>query len=147
VSRHLADLIILAAVLVSALLIGNAWPAEITYVDIEYQHYHPSGRFPEMPNYRAKEGLALDFNTQLLGPVYWIHALTDPGQYRLVGWNFELGVNPLFFVPYDYAKAFQIYYEHHSQHILEDHHPYVKFPVNDSLGLRWVIYLRPKTAD
>lgn len=150
--RILIDGLILAAVALAA--IGIAWlmekkvnAAEITYAAIEYQYFHKSARFAEMPNHTAKEGLGVRFNVKLVGPLYWnnrIHALTDSGQYRLVGWNFEVGLHPLFWIDDPYARGLQFFYNHHSQHLLEDKHPEMKFPVNDSLGLRWVIYIAPE---
>lgn len=141
--KLLAQALIVAVIVLTVILSQKALGVELTYADIEYARFHPSARMPEMPGFKAKEGLAINFETDVIGPVYWrnrIHALTDPGQYRLIGWNFELGVPPLFWVKNKYAQALRVYYEHHSQHLLEGQHPWMKFPVNDSIGFRMVIY-------
>lgn len=118
------------------------WGAELDRLAIEYNRFHPSARFPEMPGFKAKEGLAVLFDIRLAGPLYWrnkVHAKTDPGQYRAIGWQFELGLDP-FFWSGDLSRHLEFFYAHHSQHLLEARRDDMPFPVNDSLGLRWVIY-------
>lgn len=120
------------------------WGAELDRLTIEYGRYHPSGRFAEMPMHRAKEALGVEFDMKIFGPVFWrnrIHALTDPGQYRLIGWQFAVGADPFFWQP-DLKDHLELFYRHHSQHLLEDNLPDMKFPVNDALMLRWTIYKR-----
>lgn len=116
-------------------MVSAAWSAELKKLDITYQRFHQSNIIPEMYPHKAKEGLSLGFDVSLYGPFYWnnvVHALTDAGQYRLIGWQFELGVSPW--------QSLDLFYIHHSQHLLDSHHPFVKFPVNDSLGLRWRLF-------
>jgi hypothetical protein len=122
------------------------WPVQglatgVRSLSIEYKHFVGKTIFPEMPNYVAKEGLALSFNTDLVGPLYWnnrIHSMTDSGQYRLVGWQFELGVRATDYLPKAW-DGLELFYGHHSQHILDGHHPLVKFPVDNAVGFRWTI--------
>jgi hypothetical protein len=101
---------------------------------------HESARFPEMPQYQAKESVSLGLDLALVGPIYWnnlIHTMTDDSQYRFVGWWFEFGLrsSQLPFYPRSWP-GIEAFYQHHSQHILEDRHPSMRFPVNDSIGFR-----------
>lgn len=133
---------VMALVMLCSVAKVNA--VELDRFAIEYGRFHPSGRFPEMPGYIAKETIAAVFDIGLIGPVYWrnrVKALTDPGQYRQVSWQFELGADP-FFWQGDLKGHLEVFYAHHSQHLLEGQHPWMKFPVNDQLGLRWTIYRR-----
>lgn len=117
---------------------------ELTELSIQYQRFHPSGRFPEMPEHQAKEGVGFNLNTDLVclewrgrPCLIWrntVHALTDPGQYRLVGWKFFLGAR---------IHWFEVGYHHWSQHLLEAVHPEVKFPVQDALSVK-IHLLAPK---
>lgn len=139
------DLILFLAILGFVALSAKCVPAaELDRLAIEYGRYHPSARIPEMPGYKAKEGLAVLFDLSIVGPLYWrnrVHGLTDPGQYRLVGWQFELGADPFFWRD-SLRGHLEFFYAHHSQHLLEGAHPWIKFPVNDQLGLRWTLYKR-----
>lgn len=131
----------LAWIAVLGLLISEAEATDVRDLSIEYRHFHKSARIAEMPGYQAKEGLAINFDLDLIGPLYWnntVHATTDPGQYRAVGWLFEFGLRPSMYFPRGW-DGLEIYYEHHSQHVLDAKHPWMKFPVNDSVGFRWVI--------
>lgn len=147
--KTLRDLLVLVAVFLFAYGTGilwsrMGWGAELDRLAIEYGRYHPSARMPEMPGFTAKEGLAVLFDMKLAGPLYWrnrVHAKTDPGQYRSIGWQFELGADPFFWND-SLKNHLELFYAHHSQHLLEGQHPWMKFPVNDQLGLRWNIYER-----
>lgn len=111
---------------------------ELRDLAIHYQRFHPSNRIPDLAGFTAKEGVGLVLNVGLVGPFYWnnrIVAMTDPGSYRLIGWNFSVGAR--------LHRKFLIEYEHFSKHLL-DHsdaaYPAGKFAVQDSLGFVWYLY-------
>lgn len=113
-----------------------AQAVELRDLSIDYRKFYDGSHFAELPNEQIKEGLALDFLTQLGGPVYWrneIHALTSPARYVWVGWHFSLEVNVL-------PGLDVIAWEHHSQHALGMAEPTGHFPVNNSIGLHWTLY-------
>lgn len=107
---------------------------ELKNLSVYYQRFHPSNRIADLQGHSAKEGVGLQLDTDLWGPLYWnnrIIAYTDNGQYRLVGWNMHFGVR--------FSKNFSVEYEHFSKHLL-DTVGENKFPVQDSLGFIWQIY-------
>jgi hypothetical protein len=114
-----------------------AQAVELRDLSIDYDDFHDGSRIAEMPGFKPKEGLAVNVKIDLLGPIYWnnrVHAVTDPGQYRLIGLKFELGVRVF--------ESLDIEYRHHSQHLIDAVGP-TKFPVEDSLGVHWTIYQAP----
>lgn len=65
--------------------------------------------------------------------IYWrnrVHGEFDTSQARLIGWQFEVGVK---------IWKIEAYRAHHSQHVLDAEHPWMRFPVQDTIGLR--VYL------
>jgi hypothetical protein len=126
-----------ALLLLAALFLPLASAAfDLQRLEIEYRYFHASGRIPEMPAWTPKEGLAVYMDLHFLGPITWenyIHAMTDPGQYRLVGLKTELKVYVF--------RNLSVGIHHHSQHILEGRHPFLpKFPVQDAIQVNWVVY-------
>lgn len=64
--------------------------------------------------------------------LYWhnnIHGSVDQEskEYREVGWEFEMGSR--------INRYFDVFYYHHSEHVLEQERSY-KFPLEDSYGIR-----------
>ncbi len=67
-----------------------------------------------------------------------VHGTTDKdattgegGQFRMIGWNYSLGVR--------LSSYLNVEYEHHSQHAL-DHTLPRHFPLEDSIGFKLFIY-------
>lgn len=87
--------------------------------------------YPESP----KEGVNLNLNSSIAKVVYWnstIEAMTTGAQYKSIGLLMGLGVR---ISPY-----VEVGYLHHSQHVLDGRHPYMKYPVEDSLTLKLYFY-------
>ncbi len=84
--------------------------------------------------------LNLTLDTDVLSVFYFnnrIHGMTDelpgvgPGQFRTVGWQFQYGLR--------LSPALDIYYEHHSQHLLDT--PGIShYPVNNSIGVKLILF-------
>lgn len=92
--------------------------------------------------------VALNWRFNILGPVYWdnqAHMENTHSAVRTVGWHWMFGIRLM--------PALDIFYEHHSRHILDQESPtgdeYDRkasrnFPVEDSYGLKFNIYTGPK---
>lgn len=131
-----------AAFLLTFLYPSTAWTVEVRDLSIEFKHFDASGQFAELPGEKVKDGLALNFSLGVLGPLYWdnqVHALTTDAQYRLVGWQFEVGVAVF--------PCLDVFYFHHSQHVLDGHHPLLSFMVEDAVGFRWILAGPLRRAD
>ncbi len=106
------------------------WFIQVDELSLTYKKFQPSSRHPLFYNSIMKEGIELNMNNDLgFGLLFWdntIHTSTNSAQYYLIGWQFKLGVHVTHFL--------DVQYEHHSQHILDDTYPNMKFPVEDSLG-------------
>lgn len=132
-----------AAILI-ILLAPRAWGVELSDLSITYRRFHQSARMTEIPGFRAKEGITLAVDISLGGCFFWdnrILSLTDDGGYRFVSWNFFLGCRVF--------RTLDLAYEHRSGHLLDHQdsaYPGGKFPVNDSINLKWTIQLgeRPR---
>lgn len=115
-----------------------AHAVELKSLGVQYDRFVGKTIMPEMPIWEAKEGMGVLFDVDLTHSFFWnnrVHALTDSGQYRLVGWEFSLGTSPW--------RSLDLFYHHHSQHILDGHHPEFKFAgVQNSVGFTWKIYER-----
>lgn len=111
------------------------WFIQVDELSLNYKKYQPSSRHPLFYNSTMKEGIELNMNNDLgLGYLFWdntIHTATNSGQYYLIGWQFKFGVHV--------TEFFDFQYEHHSQHVLDSTYPYMKFPVEDSLGFKLTI--------
>lgn len=115
------------------LLVSSAQALEVRELSLNYRYFHPSARDPFMIT-PLKEGVSLRMNLGLAGPCFWdndIVAITDPGQYKTVAWNFHLGCTIM--------PGFDVEYEHMSRHLLDDKHPWARWPVQDSVGFRWYL--------
>ncbi len=106
------------------------WLINVDELSINYKKFQPSSRHPLFYNSKMKEGIDLNMNNNMLFDyVFWdntIHSSTNSSQYYLVGWQFKFGARV--------TNGITVQYEHHSQHILDSTYPYMKFPVEDSLG-------------
>lgn len=112
------------------------WFIQVDELSLNYKKYAPSSRHPLFYNSVMKEGVELNMNTDLgFGLLFWdnkIHTATNSGQYYLIGWQFLFGIHVF--------PWLDLQYEHHSQHILDDTYPNMKFPVEDSLGFKlWIL--------
>lgn len=114
---------------------------------LTYKQFLPGGNDPlitgpHLQNRTLDKEVALELNTTVFDYGYmnhWIHSMTDKdvhsgkGQFRTVGWRFELGVRLS-------ESTADIFYSHHSQHTLDVTSAF-GFPVQDAIGIR--LYLLP----
>lgn len=113
---------------------------DVDRVDLVASRLRPTNRDPYAPELTGVWGdrAALEWDLRLLEYGYWrnnVHTETagKGGTVRTVGWEWEAGV--------EIGNYFDIFYHHHSRHIMEapaedrfDSHN--DFPVEDSVGLR-----------
>ena len=111
---------------------------------VEYRWLRPGARLVELPNYQVNGKLQVSFGIELWDTIFWynrVHSASDPSQFRLVGWETELTVIPARAIGWKWAEWLELFAAHHSQHVLDAEHPFMRFPVEDSFGCR--IRLRP----
>lgn len=110
---------------------GHEWFIALDELSVDWMHYHPYSRSPFFYNSEMKDGIAFHMNTDLLlDHLYWdntVHADTDSAQFHSVGWKFELGTHVTTFL--------DLYYHHHSQHVMDGQLPFMKYPSEDSYGI------------
>lgn len=122
---------------------------ELQDVYANYKQFLPGGRDPlitenGLPGRLMDKELNLHVDMDVLKYGYWhnmVHSMTDEdvnghGQFRLVGWNFQLGVH--------LGSYLDVQYEHFSQHLLDASLPY-GFPVQDSIGIVLHLYRGPSS--
>lgn len=115
---------------------------DLDEVSVKYRRFHPSARHPLFHASTPKEGLDLNVNTTVLNYIFWdntVHSYTNSSQYYLVSWELRLGAR--------LTQWLDLFYEHHSQHILDQTYPHMKFPVEDSWGIKLYIYGGKKRGD
>jgi hypothetical protein len=102
--------------------------------------YYPYGDMGSDGEHWDK-GVAADFNIDLLKyqdfDFYWrnrVHGESTDQQFREVGWQFETGL--------ELRNYVQLYYQHHSQHILDAEGQYGKYPLENYVGVRMTLYKR-----
>jgi hypothetical protein len=81
--------------------------------------------------YGATNDLNLGLDLEMPASIYFnnkITSITDDSQFRFVGYNFEIGAEPI--------KGIEVYFEHFSGHALDQ--TYVNdFPQFNKVGIRW----------
>lgn len=111
---------------------------ELQEVDVTYKNYIYA-RDPLFFQGPPKDHLSLNVNTDVLKYMYWntyVHGTSDDAQYRRVGLNMTLGAR--------ITSMFNVQYEHHSQHLLDSTYPHMKFPVEDSIGVKIKLFSKEK---
>lgn len=131
-------------------------PLELRKVALDFEQFLPGGRDPlitdnGLPDRTLGQGLDLMVNIDVLKYGYWentIHSETDAvmnpdgststGQFRMVGWEYALGV--------DFRRIFswlpvRIGARHYSRHCLDCTYPF-PYPVQNSIGGQLIIYER-----
>jgi hypothetical protein len=129
-----------ALLLVTLLLPVSSLGVELRELSIQYKRYNEGTRYPYMMT-KPNDGLNLKMDIDVIGGLYFDNRIvsnTDDGQYRFVGWNFQVGLR-LF-------PALRIQYEHFSQHLMEQVNPATRFPVEDSIGFVWTIHQAPPSV-
>lgn len=90
---------------------------ELGNVTVEHKNFY-SGTTPYLPDHRALTETNFKFDVVMFGSGFirnTIHSQTDKTQYRLVGWNWELG-----FKPFDWLE---LGWWHFSKHQLDAQDP------------------------
>lgn len=105
---------------------------------------------PDLDCYEYRGRVATEFDLRLFNDwLYWnnrVHGEGTEAKFETMGWHYELGL--------DLGKI-QLFWEHHSRHVLDREQPYywderrdtwrqVKYPVEDSYGVRLIFYRRDK---
>jgi len=84
-----------------------------------------------VPNQSLTKELNLQVDTVILDYVYWnhkIHSQVDNRQFRVIGWDFQIGITLL--------QGIDLEYGHFSKHWL-DFNTSVEFPVEDYFGFKF----------
>jgi hypothetical protein len=79
-----------------------------------------------------KYGMAFLIDLRLAKYLYWdnnVHMMGTEAQVRAVGWEFEQGIRPF--------KQLDIFYYHHSQHVLERERGTRGYPLENRYGVRF----------
>lgn len=124
-------------------------PFQLREVSLSFRNYFPGGVNPlitynGLPDRHLDKDVDVNLSIDLFRYFYWnnlIHSTTDKdsngsGQFRLIGWQFSLGVD--FGRMWDWLPV-MFGYAHHSQHLLDYASPY-HFPVQDALEIRIFLY-------
>lgn len=118
---------------------------ELKELSIDAIQFFPSGIEPLISwngQGRAPDKqLDLNMNAQVAKVVYWdnrVHSMTDKtldgtsSQFRVVGWNFRIGVQ--------FSEQLQVGYYHFSKHLLDHSFPGGAFPVLDGVEVKWYLF-------
>jgi hypothetical protein len=160
-TRHIKSLVfsflvsILFALLlgVSSILIGlvsmsfaHADVFELKKVGIEWHHFQPGSRDvfitqnPNLPGKELGQELNLTMNMDIADWFFFnnnVYSRTDRGindgysQYRYISWEYRVGVH--------LTEGLDLQFKHRSQHLLDVSYP-SPYPVEDGIGINWVIY-------
>ena len=93
--------------------------------------------------------VATNFDLSILDHGFWrneVHGEGTESKFMTMGWHYEIGVK---------FSQFEIFHEHHSRHVLDQDEPKLwndktqevnnmRYPVEDSYGLRIVFYEKKK---
>lgn len=130
---------------------AHAWELiEMQDVYVNYKQFLPGGRDPlitgnGIPGQLMDRELNLHMDMDVLRVGYWhnmVHSMTAKdkdggGQFRVVGWNTQVGVH--------LCTYLDVQYEHYSQHMLDGTLPN-GFPVQDSVGIVLHLYRGPASV-
>lgn len=124
---------------------------ELNEASMSYIDFFPGGSDPLItqngtPNRTLGKEVKLNLNVNLLKYMYLnnhVHGGTDEiigsggkGQFRTVGWEFQLGLH--------LSKYIDLFAHHHSQHLLDTTYQHGRFPVQDAVGIKIYFYRADK---
>lgn len=112
---------------------------EVQDLNMTYQYFNKPNVAPYFTTSSQKERLTLRMDTTADKLIFFnnrIHATTDATQYRMIGWEFELGT----FL----TKQLSLQYIHHSQHVLDAFRG--QWPFEDSIAVRFY-FIKSKNSD
>lgn len=111
----------------------SAKAVEVKDLSLDWQKYMGTLRLLELPYAQQGESLGLNLNLGLIEPFYWnnrLSSISSASKFQWIGWQFELGAN---------IASVDVFYSHHSQHTLDGSHPFMGYPLQNSVGFRWKI--------
>lgn len=97
---------------------------KIESATLEYRKFTDSN-MAEIPQFTPTNQLALSINIKVIKFLYWentVHGTSTDAQFRLIGLLSYLHIK---------YKRLSVGWEHHSQHVLEGRHPFLRFPHQD----------------
>ena len=107
--------------------------AKVNDVSVQWDMFLPGTRLLEMPKDDPMQRLSLNVGLDYKEILYLntkAHLTASSDQVRWVGGFVEAGFHL-------YTTDF--YYQHHSQHCADCKHPFMRFPVENLVGVRWRI--------
>jgi hypothetical protein len=118
---------------------------DLKELNFSYRQFLPGGSDPlitdnGLPNRTLGQGIDLNVNLKLAEYFYWDNkivtmtdqdSVTGSSQFRMVGWNFRLGLNV--------TENVQIGYWHFSEHVL-DYTAVFPYPRQDAVEIKVIIY-------
>lgn len=135
--------ILVLSIILSLINVSKADTLELQEIKLNYKSFFPGGSDPLITqnglNHNMDKELNLHLNMDFFDHFYWnnmIHSMTDKdeagsGQFRLVGWNFNLGLHLTDYVDFGY--------HHFSQHLLDYAGPN-HYPVQDAWEINVYIF-------
>jgi len=118
---------------------ANVQLLNVEYFDITYAKFREN-RDPYTPEFDGqwKYRLATNFRISLGHLIYWdnqVHTEALTNEVKTVGWHYFVGIR--------LHSKIDLYWEHHSRHVMEEQRPKDPldksnvFPVEDSVGIRF----------
>lgn len=108
----------------------------VSTLSVDYYRYLSPPRNPIVEDKELFQGLSLRMDLRALelkhSFLYMrnrVHGEMEPSQFRLIGWQYEVGIR---------AGPIEVYQGHHSQHLL-DMQGSQRFPVEDLVGIRLIL--------
>ena len=112
--------------------IRKVFGSEVNEVSVEYKSFVGANRDPLFYNSTPNNELNLNVNLTLNSYLFMdnqVHSMTNESQYYLVGWHYKLGAH--------ITDDLDLYYEHFSQHILDNSYPYMSFPLENAIVIKY----------
>jgi hypothetical protein len=137
------SLILTGAFTVSSLNAAEYRLLDVDQLDMSYEKF-TKRRDAQAPQYGLKDWdhrVSMDVDFRLLRYGFWenwIHTEAIPGKVKTVGWDWKLGAN--------LGRYVDVYYHHHSQHVMDEPQIETGNPVEDSYGFRLKFIDRPRRA-
>jgi hypothetical protein len=106
---------------------------ELKEVSVDYSRFIYA-RLPLFYASTPKENIDFKINTAILKYGFadlTLHSQTDEHQFHVAGLRARLGVR---------VSKLEVYYKHESTHILDQGYPYSRYPVEDSVGVKFYLY-------
>jgi hypothetical protein len=129
-------ILIIALLLSSDAVAFNLLDVEEVSLDVKKINKYRNGNLPQDAEH-IKYGGSFNLNLSVLKFLHWdnrIHMAGTDSQIRYAGWEFRTWV-PV-------TRYLQIFYYHHSEHVLE--REMREYPIEDAVGVRLIFLRRVK---